>query len=139
MEFVLDKKILTKETLEQLYDSNGIQLVGNYALDKLSKSINNSHLVISAWENNNLAGYCLIITDGVFFGRIQEILLEPNFKENTNIITDILLFAFENCPGLKTFHLNPGVLEKKTIYQFKHQAPSPKIRKLYWSIHEDEF
>lgn len=139
MEFALDKKILTKEIIEQLYDSNGIQLVGNYSLDKLSTSIKNAHLVVSAWEDNNLAGYCLVITDGVFFGRIQELILDADFKEHENLITDILLYAFDSCPDLKTFHLNPGVLEKKTIYQFKHQAPSPKIRKLYWSIHEDEF
>ncbi|MGD9581978.1 MAG: hypothetical protein AB7V50_11440 [Vampirovibrionia bacterium] len=139
MNYNTNKNTLTKDRLEDLYKSNNLPLAGNYSLEKISNSINNSHLVIDLTDNEKLAGYCTIISDGIFYGRIQEIILKPEYKENTQIIIDLLLFVYENLPLLKTLHLNPAVIEKKSIYLLKHSAPLPKIKKLFWSIHEDEF
>ncbi|MEW5822711.1 MAG: hypothetical protein AB1782_21130 [Cyanobacteriota bacterium] len=141
MEFKTEKDIISKENIKYIYDSNKVELIGNFAIDKIYTSIKNSHLVISIWNNGRFLGFCHVISDGIFFGRIQELIIHPELKEkeDQNIITDMLLHLFDNCPNLKTFHLNPGVHEKKTIYKHKHFVPSSQLKRLYWSIHEDEF
>lgn len=139
MELTTKIDIITKEKIQNLYEANNINLVGNSSIDKLFKSITNSYLVVSVWENSKLLGLCRVVSDGVFFGRIQELILDPQIKDNADIITDILTVVFERCSELKSFHLNPGVFEKKEIYHHKHFAPTPQHRRLYWSIHEDEF
>lgn len=139
MELKLEKNIVKKDDLKEIYTSNKIELAGNYSIEKLFESLQNSPLVISAWKNKKCIAYCRVITDSVFFGRIQELIIHPDVIDKSEIVTHIISKLFESCPLLKTFHLNPGVFEKKIIYQHKHFSQNLKLRKLFWSIHEDEF
>lgn len=139
MELSTNKEKVSKENLVQLLQANNIELTGHYSIEKLLSSIKNSYLVVSIWENDYLKGFCKVISDGVYYGRIQELILDPNIKDKNDFITDVLSIVFEKCANLKSFHLNPAVFEKKEIYQRKHFCSNPNLRKLYWSIHEDEF
>lgn len=139
MDIKVNAQNITVEDITELYQSNNVELIGNYSIEKLVDSLKNSYLVVSAWENNKLIGFCRVISDGVFFGRIQELVFLPEKKEDEVIITNVLEHVFEKCPDLKSFHLNPGVIEKKGIYKRKHSPLPPNLRKIFWAIHEDEF
>jgi hypothetical protein len=139
MELKTDKANITEEQIRNLYKSNNIELIGPYSIDKILASLHNSFIVITAWDSNTLYGLCRVISDGIYFARIQEIILSPDIEEKEDVVTEILKVVFRECKGLKSFHMNPGVYEKRIIYERKHTISSPQDRKIYWSIHEDEF
>jgi hypothetical protein len=139
MEISTQKDRISEDQLQRLYKTNGIELIGPYSIEKITSSLKNSYLVVSIWEGEKLEGFCRVISDGVYFARIQELVLSPTIKEYNDTITEVLKVVFKECAGLKSFHMNPGVYEKKEIYSRKHTSQTPQLRKIYWSIHEDEF
>jgi len=139
MEIIISKDKITREHLKSLYNENSIEMSGNYDIEKVYNAIKNSYLVAGIWNSDVLKGFCRIISDGIYFARIQELILSPDIRETDDIITELLNAVFNECKGIKSFHMNPGVYEKKEIYTRKHSSLTPRLRKIYWSIHEDEF
>lgn len=139
MELLSDTSKINQENIKELLEANKITPEGNYSIEKIINAISKSFLVVSAWNNEKLVGFCRVISDGVFYGRIQELMLHPEVSSKADAVTEILKVVFDSCPRLNGFHLNPSVHEKKEIYKHKHYSSCPKLRKLYWSIHEDEF
>lgn len=134
-----DKDKLTEYVIANIYVDNMVEFTGEYHLVNIIDSFKNCFLVVSAWENDELVGLCSLISDGVYYGRIQELILAPKYEPKTELITDIIQYIYNKFPTLKFLHLNPGVVEKKLIYMKKHSANSLLMKKLYWTIHEDEF
>lgn len=139
MELITDIEKITPDNINELLVANKINPEGNYSVEKIINAIAKSFLVVSAWNESKLVGFCRIISDGIYYGRIQELMLHPEVSDKSDAVTEILKIVFSNCPKLNGFHLNPSVYEKKEIYKHKHFNSCPQLRKLYWSIHEDEF
>jgi GNAT superfamily N-acetyltransferase len=85
-------KIIDKEKILNLYNDAGWT---NYTKDeeRLIKAIENSLMVISAWEGDNLVGLIRIIGDGETIIYIQDILVLESYKRKgigSNFLRNIL-------------------------------------------------
>ncbi|WP_338217400.1 GNAT family N-acetyltransferase [Companilactobacillus muriivasis] len=67
------------QDLKQLYSSVG-WFAYTHDLETLEKAINNSLLVITAWNYDQLVGLIRVIGDGYTILYIQDILVNPNFQ-----------------------------------------------------------
>jgi len=74
--------------LKQLYSSVR-WFAYTHDLETLEKAINNSLLVITAWNDDQLVGLIRVVGDGYTILYIQDILVNPNFQ-NKNIGTKLM-------------------------------------------------
>lgn len=83
---------ISKNDLEQLYSSVGWFAYTN-EMTNLTKAIDNSLLVITAWQDERLVGLIRTVGDGYTILYIQDILVHPDFqnqKIGTTLMTMVL-------------------------------------------------
>lgn len=136
---IVDSKDITKDNVENIFKVNGFKFKTPYTLENIFSSLSNCTMIISLWKNSELFGYCSILSDKVYFGRIQEFILHPDIKEDDQYLNEIVKRLFDELPSIKSFHMNPNVFEKKLIYTKRQSNRCPILKKIYWSIHEDEY
>lgn len=77
-----------KEDLKQLYSSVGwIAYTNN--LEVLDQAVNNSLVVITAWDNEKLVGLIRVVGDNYTIIYIQDILVHPDYQ-NKQIGTQLM-------------------------------------------------
>lgn len=139
MNLVINSKDISREKVEKLFKINNFEFNEPNNIVNIYNALTNCTLVISIWNNSELYGYCSVLSDTVYFGRIQEFILHPEIKKDNEYLNIIVKSVFEQLPLINTFHLNPNVFEKKLIYTNRHGNKCPSLKKIYWSIHEDEY
>lgn len=78
-------------------------MIENKTRAALSKTIN-----IAAYDKKKLAECLRILSDGVFFGTITELLVLPEYRRQ-GIGSTLLRLARENAPTLLYFGAQPGL------------------------------
>lgn len=87
IDYKVNIQINTKD-LKQLYSSVE-WFAYTHDLETLQKAINNSLLVITAWNDDQLVGLIRVVGDGYTILYIQDILVHPDFQ-NKNIGTKLM-------------------------------------------------
>ena len=87
IDYKVNIQIHTKD-LKQLYSSVE-WFAYTHDLETLQKAINNSLLVITAWNDDQLVGLIRVVGDGYTILYIQDILVHPDFQ-NKNIGTKLM-------------------------------------------------
>jgi ribosomal protein S18 acetylase RimI-like enzyme len=77
MEYKVNTKISNLE-MQKLIISSGLQR--NTDLDRLSKVIQNSDLIVSAWDNNQLVGIARVLTDYIEVAYLADLAVDKNFR-----------------------------------------------------------
>lgn len=53
----------------------------NWTFERLQRSINNSSLVVTAWDKENLVGYLSVISDLSWVGYISQLAVHPEHQK----------------------------------------------------------
>lgn len=62
-------------------------------LDRLKDMIDNSQIVVTAWDENDMVGFARCVTDFVFNGQINNIVVDSRYRKigiGKAMITEIL-------------------------------------------------
>lgn len=54
----------------------------NWTTERLQRSINNSTLVVTAWENEKLVGYLSVVSDLAWVGYVSQLAVDPSLQKN---------------------------------------------------------
>lgn len=112
---------ISKNDLEQLYSSVGWFAYTN-EMTNLTKAIDNSLLVITAWQDEKLVGLIRTVGDGYTILYIQDILVHPDFqnqKIGTTLMTMVLakyphimqkVLLTEDAPNVRHFYEKFGFI-----------------------------
>ena len=49
-------------------------------IDRLKKMVENSQVVVTAWDNENMIGFARCITDFVYNGQINNVVVDVNYR-----------------------------------------------------------
>ncbi|MFP4457411.1 MAG: GNAT family N-acetyltransferase [Clostridia bacterium] len=94
-----EDKVINKEDLIELYtDAGWTKYVSN--TDKLLRAFENSILVISAWEKDNLVGLVRAVGDGETILYIQDLLINSSAKRK-GIGTKLMNMALYKYPDVR--------------------------------------
>ncbi|QFF99347.1 N-acetyltransferase [Psychrobacillus glaciei] len=106
----------------------------SFPKDKLQKAFNASYLVSLAYLDERLIGCGRVITDGVFYGSIYDVIVHPDFqgmgignKIMTDILTkcsDIFFLQLTATHGREGFYEKLGLRKHKTAMgRYTHPSP----------------
>ncbi|MBT4077715.1 MAG: GNAT family N-acetyltransferase [Gammaproteobacteria bacterium] len=113
-------KIPDKSEFYPLYVSSGWNQSLMLSAEQLEQAVKNSFSVISVYENNQLIGFGRIVSDGVVYATIYDVIVSPNWQKQGigstivrklvsqcefNDIRSIHLFAAK---GAENFYKNLG-------------------------------
>jgi len=117
-------KIPSKTEFYPLYRATGWNESLNLSPDQLEQAINNSFAVISVYENSQLIGFGRVVSDGVVYATLHDVMVLPLWQhqgigstiirklvrhcENTDI-RSIHLFAAK---GAENFYKNVGFIPR---------------------------
>lgn len=89
-----------------LFETTGWNAVYKADLDELSKSIENSWYVVTAYQSNELVGIGRVVSDGVLYTMIYDMIVKPS-HQSRGIGTTILNKLIEKCKaaGLREVQL----------------------------------
>lgn len=65
----------------KLYESSGLPRPTN-DVDRITKMYQNSDLIVSAWDGDNLVGISRTITDWVWSSYLADLAVDPNYKKS---------------------------------------------------------
>ena len=71
----------TTEQIIELYNNAGLPRPTHDA-ERIKKMFENSNLVITAWDENKLAGVCRTITDWVWCSYLADLAVSPDYKKS---------------------------------------------------------
>lgn len=102
---------------------------------KLQQAFNSSYLVSLAYLEGRLVGCGRVVTDGVFYGSIYDVIVHPEFqgmgigqKMMTDILTqcsDIFFLQLTATHGREGFYEKLGLRKHKTAMgRYTHPAPA---------------
>ncbi|WP_391115943.1 GNAT family N-acetyltransferase [Psychrobacillus sp. L3] len=120
------------DELEQLYVDGEWDSFPKY---KLQKAFSASYLVSLAYLDGKLIGCGRVVTDGVFYGSIYDVIVHPDFqgmrignKIMTDILTqcsDIFFLQLTATHGREGFYEKLGLRKHKTAMgRYTHPAPA---------------
>ncbi|ALB28221.1 GNAT family acetyltransferase [Companilactobacillus heilongjiangensis] len=98
IDYKVNIQIDTKD-LKQLYSSVK-WFAYTHDLETLQKAINNSLLVITAWNDDQLVGLIRVVGDGYTILYIQDILVHPDFQ-NKNIGTKLMTMTLTKYKNIR--------------------------------------
>lgn len=111
--------------IEHLYQDAGWFAYTN-DLDKLQRAFENSSLVVSAWENDELVGVIRVISDNNTIAYIQDILVLESHKR-AGIGTKLLSMALEQFKDVRQkVLLTDNTTISKEFYEANGFVPSDK-------------
>lgn len=73
--------IPTPEQIIELYNNAGLPRPTNDP-ERIKKMFSNSNLIITAWDENKLAGVCRTITDWVWCSYLADLAVSPGYKQS---------------------------------------------------------
>ncbi len=100
MDYIIrNKKKIKKEDVISLYKNVGWN---KYVedIDKMMRAFNNSLLILSAWNENELLGLVRVVGDGETILYIQDLLVKKNAKRK-GIATALVNQAIEAFPSVR--------------------------------------
>lgn len=104
--YIVNDKNLTAEEFINMANSVWPR---NYDIQKTKNALDKT-INITARNNGRLIACVRILTDGVYFGTITEILVNPNFQ-NQGIGTKLMRLVEENTPTKLYFGAQPTAVE----------------------------
>ncbi len=69
------------EQIIELYNNAGLPRPTNDP-ERIKKMFENSNLIITAWDENKLAGVCRTITDWVWCSYLADLAVSPGYKQS---------------------------------------------------------
>jgi N-acetylglutamate synthase-like GNAT family acetyltransferase len=70
----------TPEQIIELYNNAGLPRPTNDP-ERIKKMFDNSNLIVTAWDENKLAGVCRTITDWVWCSYLADLAVSPGYKQ----------------------------------------------------------
>ena len=106
-------KTIEDKDLRPLYDAVGWISYTEQITD-LGVLVTNAHLVISAWNNDQLVGLIRTVGDGVSIQYVQDILVLPDYQ-NQGIGSELLKKVMEASKYIRQFVLMTDANDEKAI------------------------
>jgi N-acetylglutamate synthase-like GNAT family acetyltransferase len=127
---MIDSKIIYREKLpdlaayHQLFETTGWNQAYRATPDTLYEAISSSWYVLSAYDNDDLVGFGRVISDGVLYALICDLIVKPSYQRQgigstllnrliarcrTQQIRVIWLFSAK---GKSSFYKNFGFIER---------------------------
>jgi GNAT superfamily N-acetyltransferase len=99
-------KIPFKTELYPLYVASGWNERLNLNPDELDKAIHNSFAVVSVYENNELIGFGRVVSDGVSYATIYDVMVTPLWQKQ-GIGSNIIRILVNKCErhDIRRIHL----------------------------------
>ena len=78
IEYNLEKKV-NYESLVKLFNQAGWSDKTS-DLDRLKLMVENSQIVVTAWDEDNMIGFARCVTDYVFNGQINNVIIDQEYR-----------------------------------------------------------
>lgn len=118
-----------------LFETTGWNAVYKVGLDELSKALNNSWYVVTAYQRNELVGIGRVVSDGVLYAMIYDIIVKPSYQ-GMGIGTTILNKLIEKCrsAGVRDIQLfsakgKAQFYSKRGFVERPADAPGMRLKK----------
>ncbi|MCP4077747.1 MAG: GNAT family N-acetyltransferase [Gammaproteobacteria bacterium] len=99
-------KIPDKSEFFPLYISTGWNQNLMLSAEQLEQAVKNSFAVISAYENNQLIGFGRVVSDGIAYATIYDVIVSPNWQKQgigSSIIRKLVAVCEHN--DIRSIHL----------------------------------
>lgn len=103
----------------------------NWTLERLKRSINNSTLVVTAWENEKLVGYLSAISDLSWVGYISQLAVHPDhqkmgigkelIQKAEKTLGDEVTLVLHSSDQAKKFYESNGFEAYSNVYRHKRK------------------
>jgi len=77
---IYSNKVPSKNEFYPLYIASGWNESLNLSPDRLETAIINSFAVVSVYENDQLIGFGRVVSDGVAYATINDVMVTPNWQ-----------------------------------------------------------
>jgi GNAT superfamily N-acetyltransferase len=118
-----------------LFKTTGWNDVYKVGLDELGKALNNSWYVVTAYQRNELVGIGRVVSDGVLYAMIYDIIVKPSYQ-GMGIGTTILNKLIEKCrsAGVRDIQLfsakgKAQFYNKRDFVERPADAPGMRLKK----------
>jgi len=99
MNILFQTKPPPKELYHSLFETTSWNREYQATAEDLARAIANSQFVVAAYDNENLVGFGRVLTDGVLYAMIYELIVHPDYQ-GKGIGTQILQRLVQWCNEL---------------------------------------
>lgn len=99
-------------------------------LNRLKAMVNNSQIVVTAWDDGEMVGFARCVTDFVFNGQINNVVVDSRYRKRgigkamiTNILNNsrLVTYILRGDPENEDFYKNIGFQEAQLTLVYRRE------------------